>query len=61
MNKFLLSRSEWCARGRVVVVDNSQAEDVVNFWEENVRGAKHVFTEDQTVPADVNQEQVQAA
>ena len=52
----LLSRSEWCARGRVVVVENSEAKKVVNWWSENARGAHHVFTEAQTLPV----EQVQS-
>jgi hypothetical protein len=43
-----LSREQWCALGRVVDVENSEAKDVVSFWEKKVRGARHVFSEEQT-------------
>ncbi len=52
----LYSREQWCARGRVVCVPNSEARDVENYWEGHAvglkRGAWHVFSEDQTVPVE---------
>jgi hypothetical protein len=56
----LFSREQWYARGRIVCVPNSEARDVVNFWEGQAvglkRGAWHVFSEDQTVPVEQLQE-----
>jgi len=57
----LLNRVQWCELGRVVAVENSEAKAVVNFWKPNVRGARHVFAESQTIPlAQFMQESVAA-
>jgi hypothetical protein len=48
----LFSRDEWRERGRIVTVTNEEAIDVVNYFGTNVRGARHVFAEDQTVPVE---------
>lgn len=54
------SREKWRELGRVVVVENSEARDVFNFWAKNVRGARHVFSEEQTVEMFQQQEAVAA-
>jgi hypothetical protein len=49
------SRDQWHDRGRAVVVDNSEARGVTNYWEGHAglhRGAWHVFSEDQTLPVE---------
>jgi hypothetical protein len=45
----VFSRDQWNQVGRVVCVPNSEAKDVVVFWGKGVRGARHVFSEDQTL------------
>ena len=49
------SRDEWCERGRIVVVSNAEAKDVVNLFHADrpgIAGARHVFADDQTVPVE---------
>jgi hypothetical protein len=50
--KAWLSRDEWFERGRVVTAPNEEARDVVNYFSTNVRGARHVFAQDQTQPVE---------
>jgi hypothetical protein len=50
-----LSREAWLEHGRNVCVPNQEAKDVVNHFlpdRRGVFGARHVFSEDQTVPVD---------
>jgi hypothetical protein len=59
-----LSREQWREYGRTVVVDNTEAKSVVNYWEGHAglhRGAWHVFSEDQTVPVEQLQQVGEAA
>jgi hypothetical protein len=53
MTQELLSRDQWNQRGRAVVVENSEARDVVVYWGRDVRGARHVFAESQTVAFEI--------
>ena len=48
----LFSRDEWFERGRVVTAPNEEARDVVNYFSTNLRGARHVFAQDQTEPVE---------
>jgi hypothetical protein len=48
----LFSRDEWRDRGRIVTAPNEEARDVVNYFSANVRGARHVFAQDQTQPVE---------
>jgi hypothetical protein len=59
--RMVLSRDDWQLRGRVVFVENSEARDVVVYWGENVRGARHVFSHSQTVPVEQFQTEQVAA
>ena len=56
-----LSRDEWGERGRIVTAPNEEARDVFNYLGTNVRGARHVFDEDQTVPVEQFQQVAEAA
>ena len=56
----VFSRDQWNERGRAVVVENSEARNVVMYWGRDVRGARHVFSEDQTLPVEQFSEQVAA-
>jgi hypothetical protein len=59
----LLSRDEWLKHGRVVIAANEEAKDVCNFYIRGrwgVAGARHVFTDDQTLPLEQFQSEVAA-
>lgn len=57
----LLSRDEWIRRGRFVCAPNEEAKDVHNFYLPNVRGTRHVFAQEQTIPLEQVGQQTEVA
>jgi hypothetical protein len=61
MREPLLSRQQWRERGRLVCVPNEEATDAHLYFDTDVRGARHVFYEYQTAPAEQYQSEREAA